>query len=109
MIEGSPGALRRIAMSPSAASEPPANLEMRSERMILGHARHYACISKKRAIRIFDGPARNTMLSMSSAVAVELQIAFHWIDRSTEVSHDLWIGVHFCECCAMTIVPFMEP
>ncbi|BCH19969.1 hypothetical protein MesoLjLa_68200 (plasmid) [Mesorhizobium sp. L-2-11] len=77
--------------------------------MIPSHTRHYTCISKKNTVEALRGPSADTIFALSNTIAVELQLAFCFVDWSAKVGHDLRIGVHLRECKAMIISPILEP
>ena len=90
-------------------NEPPANLEVRSEWMILKEAWHDPSVSQKRVVGALNRPARNAMLHERCAIAVRLLIALDLISRTALVRHHLRIGMHLSKRCAMPVMPSVKP
>src|SRR5882672_12565455 len=87
------GGLRGIAPAPGVPHQPPADLEMGTERMVFVRG-HDTCIAQEFATSIFNSPTTEAVPIECCQIAVKLCVAHRPADRTTEVVHHLGVRVH---------------
>src|SRR5712691_8035049 len=103
-MERRSGGLRGISPAPGVPHEPPADVEMGTERMAFVRG-HDPRIAQELATPILNGPTTETLPIECRHVAVELRVAHRPADRPTEVEHHLGVHVHCREPLPVGLLP----
>ena len=88
--------------------EPPANLAMWVERMILAR-RHHAGVAEEVAAPGFDSPATESTAPEGVHVAIELGVARNAAERPAKIARDLWIRIQGGKRVPIPLAPRPQP
>src|SRR5882757_4210625 len=103
-MERRTGGLRGISPVPGVPHEPPADLEMGTERMVFVRG-HDTRIAQELAAPILNGPTTEAAPFECRHIAVKLRVAHRPADWSPEVEHHLGVHVHCRERLPVGIPP----